>query len=765
MQSRCPILVLRSACLLLCALPLTCAGELLLSADGKTEYAIWLAEDAIAPEQTAAQELAKHLQQVTGADFAVLQGEQAATAAKRIIVGPADAARALTPKVDWEALGHDGIVIKTVGETLLLAGGRPRGTLYAVYTFLEDVVGCRWWTSTESYVPRRPQLTVADLDKTYVPPLLCREAFYRDAFKPVFASRLKCNGHFERIPPERGGHYNLIGWCHTFEKLLPPERYFATHPDWYNLLDGARSPHGQLCCTNPEMQKELTQRVLEWLRDTPDAGMISVSQNDGTLRGCQCEQCLQMDAEEGSPSGAIIRLVNEVAQAVEQEFPDVLVETLAYSYARKPPAKARPRDNVVIRFCTSGSRTEPLETGEVNAKARAELESWSRIAPKLYIWHYVANYGDYLSPFPNLRVLGSNIRYFIKNKTVGMFVQGDGGCACGDFVQLRAWLTAHLLWDPYQDEHELLREFVAGYYGPAGPSVLAYLNLIHDAAEDSDLDVMRQESWYDNLEVLNRATELFDEAAATVGGDPVLAGRVRRAKLCIDHVWIKHYTYLSRRARREGRRFLGPSDLGEAIDRFAKTAHEFDARMFSEHQPFSEYEQRLRERQSPSGPPPELCKDLQPEQWEDIQQALFKLYGRGRLASFVEDPQASNGRAARMPGGQPDWAVQYPFTSELDEGRFDTWRCYAVVRCEAKADTGPAFELGVYDPVERRPLATLTETLDNVQDGAYRVYDLGVHKLNRGTYFWVAPPNNEQTVQAVYVDRFFIVGEEKAQQP
>src|SRR2546430_13600741 len=34
---------------------------------------------------------------------------------------------------------HEGIVMKTVGETLILAGGRPRGTLYAVDAFLEDV--------------------------------------------------------------------------------------------------------------------------------------------------------------------------------------------------------------------------------------------------------------------------------------------------------------------------------------------------------------------------------------------------------------------------------------------------------------------------------------------------------------------------------------------------------------------------------------------------------------------------------------------------
>ncbi len=30
------------------------------------------------------------------------------------------------------------------GPDLLLVGGRPRGTLYAVYAFLEETVGVRW---------------------------------------------------------------------------------------------------------------------------------------------------------------------------------------------------------------------------------------------------------------------------------------------------------------------------------------------------------------------------------------------------------------------------------------------------------------------------------------------------------------------------------------------------------------------------------------------------------------------------------------------
>jgi hypothetical protein len=44
---------------------------------------------------------------------------------------------------------------------LILTGGRPRGTLYAVYRFLEDVLGVRWWSPWETYVPRQRDLCIA----------------------------------------------------------------------------------------------------------------------------------------------------------------------------------------------------------------------------------------------------------------------------------------------------------------------------------------------------------------------------------------------------------------------------------------------------------------------------------------------------------------------------------------------------------------------------------------------------------------------------
>ena len=117
---------------------------------------------------------------------------------------------------------------------------------------------------------------------------------------------------------------------------------------------------------------------------------------------CRCEKCAALDQAEGSPMASVLSVVNEVADAVKKEFPGVLVETIAYHYTRRPPATLRPRENVIIRFCTRNNFLYPWDSGE-NAAGRDEFLAWSRIAPKLYVWNYTANFGNTMMPHPSLR--------------------------------------------------------------------------------------------------------------------------------------------------------------------------------------------------------------------------------------------------------------------------------------------------------------------------------------------------------------------------
>ena len=83
----------------------------------------------------------------------------------------------------------------------------------------------------------------------------------------------------------------------------------------------------------------------------PDAFVYSVSQNDWDNH-CECAACQALAETEGSQMAPVLQLVNQVAEAVEQEYPGKAIETLAYQWTRKAPKTMRPRPNVIIRLCS-----------------------------------------------------------------------------------------------------------------------------------------------------------------------------------------------------------------------------------------------------------------------------------------------------------------------------------------------------------------------------------------------------------------------------
>ena len=97
------------------------------------------------------------------------------------------------------------------------------------------------------------------------------------------------------------------------------------------------------------MRKALLEEILRRLRSEPNTRILDLSQNDNQLF-CQCGKCEAFVKEHGNQSDLLVDLVNYVAAAIEKEFPNVMVETLAYQYTSSAPKSIFPRKNVMIRL-------------------------------------------------------------------------------------------------------------------------------------------------------------------------------------------------------------------------------------------------------------------------------------------------------------------------------------------------------------------------------------------------------------------------------
>ncbi len=566
--------MLTVVCVLIFSLAPTPTQAMTIVEQGRARAVIVVAAEASESERYAARELSQFLGQITGATLDITAAPEQGV--PRLLVGP-QAAQAADPDFTTEGLGSEGLVIKTVGRDLILAGGTPRGTLYAVYSFLEDQLGCRWWTSQVSTIPRHPTLKIGSLDVRYVPVFEYREPYWLDAFDVDWAVRNRVNGNRPDINIKQGGHHTYQGFVHTFNPLIDPQIYFKDHPEWFSLIKGTRSiKRSQLCLTNEAMKKELITNLKASLRQNPAATIASVSQNDWH-GNCQCAACVAIDKAEGSPAGLMLRFVNAVAQAIEAEFPHVAISTLAYQYTRKPPRITRPRPNVIVRLCSiECSFSVPL-VHERNQAFRDDIIGWSKICNRLYIWDYTTNFSHHIMPHPNLEVLGPNMKFFADHHVKGIFEQGAYTTHGAEMAELRAWVLAKLLWNPDLDAQLLIDEFITGYYGPAAPHIKAYLDVTHKAVKASG-DWLGCFSVHTakflSFDTMNRGLAHLKGAEQAVSHDPDLGFRVQVAQLPTLYTFMMRWNDFRKAAQAANADWPMSDSIKQTYNDFVKIARQ-----------------------------------------------------------------------------------------------------------------------------------------------------------------------------------------------
>ena len=497
------------------------AWALTIVTDGTSDYSIVIADDPIPAEHTAAEELALHIEQMSGARLTIVS-ETVFSGDHGIFLGHTRRFKNLGVQLDWEELGTEGYLLRTANEHLIIAGGRPRGTLYGVYDLLQEQWGCRWFTFDTSRIPRTTKLTLPDLDITKRPAFELRMLqfggygeWFWDHFDQTFAARLRWNfGHHSEDDPTYGGEFKILpNVGHNYIIFLDPARYAQKHPEYYALHEGRRlnyvlpSNDVELCLSNPETAAALIREATELLRASSNVDVLFIGQSD-TGKYCQCGDCdvarrtyggwdavrgvrimanLPDDTwnDYGGFAGLQIEFINKVARALEDEVPDVAVGTWAYYYNRRPPRGVKAHKNVMVMYApwNSAYQDDPrcychsIDSGPINddfSNYGAELGAWTRIADKVYVFDYWL--GIWIGQPVNIPTIRRTIRFYRKLGVEGVWLDGLHGVPAG-FEWLTLWLWAQLAWNPDFDADRGINEFCEAYYGAAAPYIQKYIDL------------------------------------------------------------------------------------------------------------------------------------------------------------------------------------------------------------------------------------------------------------------------------------------------
>ena len=516
------------------------------------DWDIVIAEDAIVSEVYAAEEFQEFFRQASGVKLPIVQKLNRLD--RHVFIGVSQAMRSSNVGFGIEDFGEEDLRIIVRDGNIAIAGGRPRGPLYGVYTFLEDYLGVRFLTIDHTHVPPVGDWReVGPVDRFYHPPIGFRWSAYAEMDSgifvksggrtdvPEFAARLRCNTVTHK--DELGGTTGIVLFNHSLYRYVPTKVYGKTHPEYFCLVDGKRRSQArndaqetELCFTNPDVLRIVTKAVLDQLAADPKQRSVSLSQGDGGWY-CSCPTCSAINEREGSPMGSLLTLVNAVADEVAKKYPDVKVGTLAYYFSQKPPKTIKPRPNVIIQLTSHDcSVTDPIRNSdyEETVKFRRDLQGWGRIANHINLWYYNTNFGTYLLPMPNMRVLEPNIRFFVANNIKGIFMQGAHNGLGSNFSGLRNYMTSRLLWDPNQSGQQLMDEFLDLHYGKAAPPIRRYINILHDNAEAKGV----QYAWWGRAEdygidrlIIRAGLETFAEAMKLAETDVVRA-RVEKLSIC-----------------------------------------------------------------------------------------------------------------------------------------------------------------------------------------------------------------------------------------
>lgn len=501
-------------------------------------WTIVVATDAIPSEKYAATELQSLFAEAVGVKLPIQTN--APEPSHNIFVGPSLALESNSASLKIDDLGDEGLRIRIETNNVAILGGRPRGTLYGVYEFTERYLGVRFLTFDHTYIPKTRHLRIPCEIWQYVPPFTFRWSYYKEnADHPEFAARLRVNTvtrdeKFGGVTPQ-----SLIS--HSLSYLLPVEKYGKEHPEYYALVDGKRQLKmggggPELCVSNPEVIELVAQNVIKALEQHPKQKNFSVSQNDNDAY-CRCPQCEAINQREGTPMGSHLAFVNAVAERVERKYPDVKIGTLAYWYTRKAPKTIKPRRNVQIQLCSIECSTlQPLDDPRCakNAAFCADMDAWSKVCDDIWIWNYNTNFRFYDLPFPNLRVIGPNLRYFLRHHAKGVFMQANGNGNGGELCDLRNYVLGRCLWNPQLNSWEVAKEFCRLHYGRAAETMIAYLTYLHNHAEQSGFAPTCFPMPFEvglNAESADRIFGYFQQALKQTENE-VVRNRVEKASIC-----------------------------------------------------------------------------------------------------------------------------------------------------------------------------------------------------------------------------------------
>lgn len=309
--------------------------------------------------------------------------------------------------------------------------------------------------------------------------------------------KFRLNSLWQRsdIPYETyGGTYYYAGTqAHTLtgESGCLLADYVSTNPEYFALVDGTRRTDrkGQMCFSSEGAKQAVIANVKSWLQAKPKASLVSVTLGDNN-NYCQCDSCKAKYSQGYTVTDLYMQLVDDVAKAIKDEYPNVLVQCFSYGGASGAPTKiTKVSDNVICQYCCGDCKAHAIDNPNcaVNVEACKNIEKWSSVCSNLLVWDYPLNFKYCLASTPQIKDFLANAKYFYEQGTFGMFQEymHSSGINGATFDELKTYLLTKIMWNPTMTDEEYekhVANFMKAYYGDGWEYLRQYISLYESYA-------------------------------------------------------------------------------------------------------------------------------------------------------------------------------------------------------------------------------------------------------------------------------------------
>ncbi len=556
----------------------------ILKEGGKVSCEIVVSDEAGSVALFSGKELQKFLSMSLGSEIPLVKAPSGQKTA--LILGDSKQLRAAG--VDLKKLPRDGFVIKSVGDSIFIAGRDSmdvvpeqkrvwnqlyeRGTLFGTYEFLERFVGVRFYFPGElgTIVPKLDVLKIAQSDIFEKPDFEVRKVLL-DGSGTGTVDWVP-NGKDEKLLARFRLRLETkyIPNCHGLARLGYMERFKESHPEYFALLpDGSRyndgsKPHpGQLCLSSgirDEIYKDaeayltgkpassrniMTKYGVIWDPSGFQPGYFNIMPQDSFYK-CTCEKC-QSHFSKGPQATAdfIWGMVIEVSEKLRENNVPGHLTMMAYTPYRMLPTMQIP-DNVMVMVATGGPWQ--MEKGDCFNWELDLVKSWTEKmhGNKPWLWNYACKFAKLAIrnvPGSTPRSIGE---YYKKMSPhiIGAFMESEAESEeIGNymFTYLNHYVFGKVAWKNSTDVDALLKEHHRLMFGAAAPQMEQVFNAFEEkwlkitgkpidtplgpqSIALSDYDIW--EKIYSEKEIA-RLEGLFNESLKIVAGDTESGARVK----------------------------------------------------------------------------------------------------------------------------------------------------------------------------------------------------------------------------------------------